>query len=269
MRCEDAQELITAMVDQELAGAERSAVEVHLGECPRCASVYREESALKDEIRQLAATVTAPADLRGRILADLGALPGEGRPKRSRLEWLRPARSTLWPAFALAVLILLVLPAVHLMQPARQIGLSALAIHEKILGGEVALVRAASPAAVKERLSRSVAHRFAPMGYDLSATKLRAVGGLVQEERGRKILVTVYEGEAPWITCYTFLGSEQDAPRGAAVFFDPETQINFYLFSRGALHGVLHREGDLICILVSKMPMSDLLEIARSKAQPS
>lgn len=269
MRCEDAQELITAMVDEELPGAERSAVEVHLGECPRCALIYREESALKEKIRELAASVSAPADLRGRILADLRALPGEGRPGRSWLEWFRPARSALWPALALAVLVLLALPVVHLMQPGRQIGLAALATHEKILGEEVALVRAASPAAVKERLSRAVADRFAPMGYDLSVMKLRAVGGLVQEERGRKILVTLYEGEAPSITCYTFLGSEQDAPRGAAVFFDPEKQINFYLFSRGGLHGVLHREGDLICILVSKMPMSDLLELARSKAQPS
>lgn len=31
----------------------------------------------------------------------------------------------------------------------------------------------------------------------------------------------------------------------------------------------MHREGKLICILVSKLPMEELLALARSKARPS
>lgn len=155
------------------------------------------------------------------------------------------------------------------MQPREHIGLTTLATHEKVIGGGAALVRAASPADVQRELSRSVEDQFAPMGYDLSAMNLRVAGGLVDEVKGRKVLVTLYEGENPSLTCYTFLGTERDAPQGAALFFDAQKKINFYLFSRGGVNGVLHREGNVICILVSKMPLSDLLEVARSKARPS
>lgn len=269
MRCEDAQELITAMVDQELPGEERSAVEVHLGECPRCARIYREERALKEDIRRLAAGVRAPAGLKERVLADLGALGEEGKLRRMWQEWFRPTRSTLWPALAAAALVLLALPVVRWMQPRQEIGFSALATHERVLGRDVALIRARSEAEMKERLIRSVEGQFEPMGYDFSGMDLRVVGGLIEEVEGRKVLVTVYEGGQPSLTCYTFVGTERDAPQGASTFFDAQKKINFYLFSRGGVNGVLHREGNVICILVSKLPMSDLLALASSKARPS
>jgi mycothiol system anti-sigma-R factor len=269
MRCEDAQELITAMVDKELPGGERSLIEAHFGQCATCAFAYAEERALKARTRRVAAEISAPRELRERIVAQLR---GSSARDRSRWAWsdlFGAWRSAVWPVFAVAMLVLLALPVFHLIQPREPIALAALQTHQRILGGAATLVRAGSEAEVKEHLFRSVAGRFAPMGYDLSAMKLRVVGGLVDEVRGRKILVTVYEGENPSLTCFTFLGTEQDTPRDAELFLDPEKRVNFYLFSLGGVNGVLHREGDLICILVSKMPISELLAVARSKARPS
>jgi hypothetical protein len=54
-----------------------------------------------------------------------------------------------------------------------------------------------------------------------------------------------------------------------ARFFDADKKMNFYAFSQGGMNAVLHREGDVICILVSEMSMDDLLALARSKAKPS
>jgi hypothetical protein len=45
--------------------------------------------------------------------------------------------------------------------------------------------------------------------------------------------------------------------------------MNFYAFSRGNVNAVFHREGEVICILASEMPMDALLALARSKAKPS
>jgi hypothetical protein len=45
--------------------------------------------------------------------------------------------------------------------------------------------------------------------------------------------------------------------------------MNFYAFSRGGVNAVLHREGEIICILASAMPMDELLALAKSKAKPS
>jgi hypothetical protein len=141
--------------------------------------------------------------------------------------------------------------------------------HERIAARSLPFTKAATDQELKERLVHSVAGRFAPMGYDFSMMSLRPTGGLAQELGGRKILVTVYEGKDLLLSCFTFLGTEKDAPPNAALFFDPEKKINFYSFSSGRINGVMHREGETICILVSEMPMQDLLALARSKAQPS
>ena len=70
------------------------------------------------------------------------------------------------------------------------------------------------------------------MGYDLSAMSLEPVAGVVREISGRKILVVIYQGEGGSLLCYTFLGSEADAPPNAASFFDPDTKVNFHAFSQ-------------------------------------
>jgi len=54
-----------------------------------------------------------------------------------------------------------------------------------------------------------------------------------------------------------------------ARFFDADKKMNFYAFSQGCMNAILHREGDVICILASEMPMEELLALARSKASPS
>ena len=149
------------------------------------------------------------------------------------------------------------------------LSLAALETHERIMRGNLPLIQAASPQEIRERLARSVEGKFVPMEYDLSMMNLRAVGGALREIQRRKVLVTVYAGGIPSVTCYTLLGSEKDAPRSSRVFFDPEKRINFYTFSQDGVNGVLHQEGELICILVSKMPVDNLLEIARANARPS
>jgi hypothetical protein len=80
------------------------------------------------------------------------------------------------------------------------------------------------------------------------------------------VLVTVYQGAGPEITCFTFLGNEADAPEGAEKFYDADMRVNFYSFSRHDLSAVLHKEGNVICILVSKMTAADLLAVIRGKS---
>jgi hypothetical protein len=144
--------------------------------------------------------------------------------------------------------------------------LAALRTHEKIVAKAIPIQRAGNSHEIKELLFRSVGAAFAPMEYDFSMAGLKAVGWLVQEVGGRKVLVTVYEGKGLLLSCYTFLGVEKDAPANAAVFFDPEKGKNFYTFSQGRINGVLQRVGERICILVSEMPLQNLITLAQSMA---
>jgi len=270
MRCEEALGLITALVDEELVAQDRHSIESHLKDCPKCRFVYAEEQILKREVRLAAATVKAPADLRERVLSDRRIFPKRTDLREGWKELFWPTKLLFRPAFVLALLLLLILPTLYLVGPKREsAALATLQVHERIVTGAVSLAKAGSQEELKERLLRSVAGRFAPMGYDLSAMGLYPVGGFVQELGGKKVLVTVYQGNGLSLSCFTFLGTEKDAPSAAGIFFDSEKKMSFYSFSSGRINGVMHREGEVICILASEMPMQDLLALARSKAQPS
>jgi len=269
MNCQEAQGLITALVDDELSASELASIEIHLRECVKCQFAHRQERALKTAVRTAGGAVSSPGDLREKILSGLGR-PGKGEALNGPQGpgWL--SQLAFRPALAFALVLLLLLPVVYLMRSeTAPIALSALKSHERMVAGSLSYIREESPEKLKIQLARSVDGRFGPMAYDLSMMGLRPVGGTVQEVAGRKIIVALYEGTAPSLTCYTFLGTERDVPKGAALFADPEKKINFYTFSRQGVNGVMHREGELICILVSEMPLPDLLALARSKAQPS
>lgn len=270
MKCEEAQERITALVDKELSDLERSSIESHLKGCPSCQRAYEEERALKQALSMAGASIKAPASLREKILSDQRIFPQRVISPEGWKKPFRVAQPFLRPVLALALLVVLLLPILYLMQPPTQpIALAALEIQEKIAGGELSLRKTANLNELRDWQIRAVEGKFAPMEYDLSSRHIQPVGGVVQDMNGRKMLVTVYSGDIMSVTCFTFLGTEQDAPKNAAVFFDPEKKIKFYTFSHGDIHGVLHREGNVICILVSKMPMMEILALARAKAQPS
>ncbi|MGH7254393.1 MAG: hypothetical protein ACREI3_01330, partial [Nitrospirales bacterium] len=204
--------------------------------------------------------------LRERILSDRRIFPEKAEWGRGWRDLLPATGTFLRPAFALALLVLLILPILYLMRPTEPIRLSALKTHKKIMDGSFSFAKARSQEEIKEQLSRSVEGKFAPMGHDLSMASLQAVGGLVQEVGGRKILVTIYQGSGSSLTCHTFLGTEEeDAPANAAVFFDPKKGINVYAFSSGRINAVMQRGGKASCLLISEMPMADLLALARSR----
>lgn len=266
MKCEEAQEIIKALVDNELPYHERNYIDVHLKDCQRCRSIYEQELALKEEICRAGASIKAPADLRKRILSDRRIF-GERVSVGEGWKGLFWPLKTLRPAFVSVLFLLVVIPTLYLMWPTEEsVAVAALQTHEKIIGGALSITSPESAQQVKELLSRSVGGTFAPMEYDLSVVGLRAIGGLVQEVGGRKVLVTVYEGKGLPISCFTFLGTEEDAPATAAIFFDPEKKTNFYTFSQDRINGVMQRVGERICILVSEMPLQDLVTLARSRA---
>jgi anti-sigma factor (TIGR02949 family) len=266
MNCEEAHELITALVDQELSAPEQRALEAHLRECPGCSLVTEQEQEIKQAIRGRAKRLRAPAGLRRSILAHERTFPRTkvARPVFHRTRMVRRA------ALAAAWLIAVVLPVFLLQRPGSEpIATAALERYEALARSEIPPVDAEKPDELVARLVREASGHIHPMGYDLSAMGLQPAAGTLQKIHGREVLVVIYRGEGGTLFCYTFSGTEADAPGYAAKFFDPAKQMNFYAFSHGTVNAVLHREGELICILASEMPMQDLLELARSKARAS
>ena len=270
MNCAQAQELITALVDNELDEGTRPGLEAHIDECSGCRLTFEEELALKRKIRQAGERMHAPAHLRSKILSDRRIFAEKRPSARQWLENLWPGSPVYQTAVALAVLVLLLLPTYYLSNRiSPPVSMAAFETYDSFARGELPADGMQHSDEIVGRLTRAVDGRFQPMGYDLTAMNLTPVAGMVREAQGRKILVAIYQGEGGSLLCYTFLGSEADAPPNAARIFDPDKKMNFYAFSRAGINAVLHREGDVICILASEMPMDDLLALAREKSRPS
>jgi anti-sigma factor RsiW len=266
MKCEDGWELITGLVDDELSQDELSLIKPHLENCQKCDRIYVLEQALKTELREAAMSLHAPPALRRKILRDLG------RPRFAE-RWLELPRFASFVAQTTAIVALFGLSlfsARYWLQSGQfPIAGGIFQSYGQIAQGEISPVETENMTELKEHLLRSVSGKFAPMAYDFSAMNLNLVGGLFQEIANRPVLVTVYKGNGATLICYTFLGSEDDAPAVAEILFDAGKGMNFYQFSHAGTNAVMHREGQVVCILVSQMPMNELLALARSKAHPS
>jgi anti-sigma factor RsiW len=268
MTCEEIQELITALVDEELTDTERRGVEAHLRDCTACALIAEQQRQVKQAIRARAKRMHAPAELRRAILFDERIFSNKKPAAWWRSVW--PSTHVARAAFAAALLVVVGLPAFLLLRPRSEpIAAAALATYEVFAKSEVSPLGSEKPEELVARLVREVGGHLHPMGYDFSALQMQPVAGSVQEIHGRKVLVVMYRGPSGMLFCYTFVGTEADAPINAAKFYEPAKKMNLYAFARGPVNAVLHREGDLICILASEMPMNELLELTRSKARAS
>lgn len=266
MQCQQAQELITAQLDNELGADEQRALEEHLQTCELCRNAYAAESRLKQQIQLARQEVTAPAALRQqveRVIAGRRA----GKEEKSAGGFAAWFGLQSWrPAFA--ALLLVIGAGVYFYAKPAQPDFASATIegHRDLLSGKTTLVRYDDGHRLRQELTRAVGGRFAPVAFDLSMMKLHPVSGFVQKIAGRDVLVTVYQGDGPAITCFTFLGSESDAPGGAERFYDADMKVNFYSFNRDGINAVMHREDNIICILVSKMAPADLLALLRGKS---
>ena len=269
MRCEDARELITGLVDDQLPAEERGPLEAHLEECAGCRRQREWELMLERCVKAASEGIQAPPALRNKILAAAGvtAPADRGGVSTKLLDWLRAPGAR--PAFAAALLILIIVPIVYLSWPARDLVRETFAVHREAAAAQEykSLDPITDMAPLKARLVAAVGGRFEPMGFDLSMKQLYPVAGFVRRIDDRDVIVTVYRGKGPGVTCFTFLGTEADAPSDAQLFHDSAKDINFYSFSNDGLHGVLHREGNVLCVMISQMPAGELLALMRAKAR--
>lgn len=265
MRCDEAQELITGLADGELTADEQSAIEVHLRECGRCAAAHAVEVELKKQTRASVDGLNAPRDLQQR-LSTLVQYATTQSPTQRSVHWWHTTRWRV--AFAAAILVLGILPLLYYGRaPENLVAPTVFDTYRRVLANEVTLVRSENGGDLVTQLAGAVGGKFKPMGYDLTMLKVKPNQGAIVTMAARPIQVVVYRGDGPEVLCFTFIGIEEDAPREAKLFFDPEKKMNFHMFSQDGVNAVLHREGGVICILVSKAPMEDLLNVARAKAK--
>jgi anti-sigma factor (TIGR02949 family) len=266
MRCEEAHEWITALADGELSADERTAIESHVAGCQDCRQQLAREKALKNHLQRTGAAIRIPSSLRAKI-EDQIKTPGS----TGAFSWVRFTRGgfgapRLGLAGAFGIAILAIVTLLIQWRPQADIGAAALATHEGIISGKESFTRSQDPVELRKGLALAVDNRFAPVALDLSMAKLHPVAGFVKKIGGRDVLVTIYEGDGPTITCFTFLGTEADAPKSAELLRDEEARVSFFIFSQGGKNAVMHQIGEVICILIANLDSNELLDLLRGKA---
>src|SRR6266853_4975085 len=106
MRCNDALELQSALLDGELGARESRDVEAHLATCTQCQAAFEGMQDMSGSLRAQAEYFRAPAALRSRIgaqiRADIGAAAGATKPARIVSSFSLPS---WWPSWGMGAAV--------------------------------------------------------------------------------------------------------------------------------------------------------------------
>ncbi len=190
MQCREAHEVLSALLDDEVAAEQQQAAKAHIASCSLCAEVARDYRRIGDKLRAVA-RVPAPADLGAKVRARLAA---EARTVMSaaRFDWRHLAQQA-------AVLVLVSglsgLLSWHLAQSTfetRRLERDVVAAHVRSLlqDGSVQIASSQSHT-VKPWFNGRI--EFAPTVKDLTAEGFPLLGGRLDYIDNRRIAVLVYK----------------------------------------------------------------------------
>jgi len=211
---------LDAYLDGELATVDASELEAHLAQCPECARFRQERLELRAAIRARVPAFEAPAALRERVRAAVGAAV-RGRAPRRFTAW------GVWRPLALAASLAVVAVGSWRLALQRTAG-EALA--DDVLGSHI---RSLMPGHLTDVLS-SDQHTvkpwfngkldFSPPVYDFAGRGYPLIGGRLDYVDGRGVAALVYGRRQHLINVFLW-----PAARGAAAAPSTRTRQGYHL----------------------------------------
>jgi anti-sigma factor RsiW len=187
VKCDEARPLLDAYLDDELPGAERSALHDHIEGCAECGPEAAALERLREGIRGSAPVYRAPETLRSQIHSTLRREAGGARAM---------ARAPGWLAFAASILIAVAVGSggTWLMTGERQesrIGDELIDSHlRSLLADHLTDVASSDKHTVKPWFAGRT--EVSPPGVDLAAQGFPLVGGRLDLIQGRPVPALVY-----------------------------------------------------------------------------
>lgn len=209
MSCQTTQELIHAYVDGELDLARSLEVEQHTQECQVCATVYRNQTALRSAFKDSSLYYSAPEKLNKRIRSSLR------REAKSEVGH----RSFAWrwlPVGALALVLLMALVVWRAVPVLRPSGDELLA--QEVLSNHVRALQLEShhidvisedPHTVKPWFDGKL--DFAPPVKDFSSQGFPLLGGRLEYLNNRAVAALVYQRQKHYINLYIWPAEQSSA----------------------------------------------------------
>lgn len=240
-------QLLSAHADGELLEAERALAQQHLDACPACRARLEQEKGLKRSLRA-SLIATAPESLRTAVETRLKREP-VGRPAR------RVLRGRVWLPIAIAALVVIAILLRGWMQPSERPAFDEVARRYSEFAKEFAPnVPSRSPATIAVYYrSNGLPVRLwdlSPAGYTLEGGRLEKLGD------GRTVAYTLYRGPKGYIMCAFYRGHRVAPPPGGVMW-----GANHWLYSYRNFAVNLTLDGNIVCILIAKMPMAEFKQV--------
>ena len=180
---------LDAYLDDELAAADARELEAHLAQCRECARFRNERLELRAAIRAQVPTFEAPATLRDRVRAAVGATGGVARAPR------RFAVRGMWRSLALAASLVVVALGSWRLALQRAAGESladdVLTSHiRSLMPGHLTDVLSSDQHTVKPWFNGRL--DYSPPVYDFSGRGYPLLGGRLDYVDGRSVAALVY-----------------------------------------------------------------------------
>jgi anti-sigma factor RsiW len=245
--------LLTADTDGELTVEEAKAASEHLVICPECTQRLASERTLKAFVRRRIPIVATPENVRRQINSELDrpVAPRSG----ARLQMIRPAMR--WAPMAIAAVLLVIILFARSSQKAEipafnQAVASYVAMQENFLPTVSPQSGTTLGQHYNEWLTQQIgmplrAWPFDKIGYQFVGGK---TGHLPD---GRPIVYTVYSGPEGEIICGYHRDPHFVVPPGGQTV----SVHHFYRYKGMSI--CLSVEGDMLCILTSRMPLDDFI----------
>jgi anti-sigma factor RsiW len=266
------EEVLQDYVDGRLTGSAADEVRAHLAECAACRAVRDELVGATAAARTLRVDVPMPADLLASVTRQLDAeasrlaappptppsavTEGEARPGVGR-------RAFWWTAAALVA---------YLARPSRPltIDLPSQVARDLSAVGSLSLpfaVRSRNAAEIERYFRESTGPRVRVI--DLAMMKIELEGGLRHTLVDRASALYSYSTPSGMrLVCQMYEGRLDDLPEPRET--REHNGFQFRVYERDGVTLVFWQEGELVCVLASKLPAADVIELAFVKAmQPS
>jgi hypothetical protein len=242
MNCRGYGELIAAHVDGVLYFEEGREAQSHVDECATCRRIFVWERKAQNVIKPHLVAIAPPSGVKERILDNLNR---KGR-SREMVSWFFHS-PRLAGSFALVMVV--VLTTILWRNNSKEDLLSQAAAQYQMMTRGNSKFPSSSPS----RAARSF--DLSPWGYHLLTSEVSATSGLTG-------ITSTYRNErSDYLLAQEFEGGNLSVPAGAK-----SLQVagkTFIIHSENGVNLIAWKERNLFCILASRVPLEQLLDIAQ------
>lgn len=261
MKCEDARELITAVIDGEPVENKERLLSSHLEECENCRKRFEAEKELKMRLKRIFKSKKAKGEVETEILRMI-------EEKTTTLPALVVKRFPV-PLFAGVIAVVIVFALFYLYatfySPQKSFPRNLLKYSEKLIidmekGAQRIKMETSDPEELEQYFRKHEDVTFDVPVQDMSELGYTLIGGNVDEINSIPVAVTIYRNNGTYLLSIMCDGSGFEGEEFGEEYVDEKSGMEFYVKSRENLNSVAWWMGDEICIVVSTLPQGKLIE---------